>query len=73
MFKAVIAQASSAIPQVTTETIKNELTHPEYNPSFGGVFTTPMPETYPEEYIQPTDKQDEFDWKLSKVIFGFAP
>lgn len=35
--------------------------------SYGGIFTTTKPYVHPDEYNQPEDKQDAFDWKLSKV------
>jgi hypothetical protein len=41
--------------------------NPSYDPSFGGIFTTQKPYVHPDEYVQPEDKQDQFDWKLSKV------
>jgi hypothetical protein len=37
------------------------------DPTYGGIFTTPKPYIDPDEYIQPENKQDSFDWKLTKV------
>ena len=37
------------------------------DPTHGGIFTTPRPYVDPDEYHQPKDKQDEFDWKLTRV------
>ena len=38
-----------------------------YDPTHGGLFTTPRPYVDPDEYVQPENKQDLFDWKLTKV------
>lgn len=36
--------------------------------SYGGIFNTPDPPyIHPDEYVQPENKQDKFDWKLTKV------
>lgn len=37
------------------------------DPTYGGIFTTPKPYVDPDEYVQPENKQDQFDWKLTKV------
>lgn len=37
------------------------------DPTYGGVFSTPKAYVDPDEYIQPENKQDQFDWKLTKV------
>lgn len=39
------------------------------DPTYGGLFSTPPPKVYvdPDEYNQPENKQDQFDWKLTKV------
>lgn len=37
------------------------------DPTYGGLFTTPKPYVDPDEYVQPENKQDQFDWKLTKV------
>lgn len=43
------------------------------DPSVGGLFSTPKPYVDPDEYVQPENKQDQFDWKLTKVSdFFFA-
>jgi hypothetical protein len=47
--------------------IVNGQVNPKYDPSYGGIFTTPKPYVHPDEYNQPEDKQDQFDWKLTKV------
>jgi hypothetical protein len=38
-----------------------------YDPSFGGIFSTQKPYSDPDEWNQPEDRQDQWDWKLSKV------
>lgn len=47
--------------------VNNVPSNPNYDPSYGGVFATPPPSVHPDEYIQPENKQDQFDWKLSQV------
>jgi len=34
-------------------------------------FTTPKPYVDSGEYVQPENKQDQFDWKLTKVSHHF--
>ena len=41
------------------------------DPSQGGLFSTPKPYVDPDEYVQPENKQDQFDWKLTKVSDHF--
>lgn len=50
--------------QTNTPSSKNN------DPSYGGLFTTARPQPYihPDEYVQPENKQDQFDWKLTQVI-----
>ncbi|KAL7043121.1 hypothetical protein ACKWTF_001398 [Chironomus riparius] len=38
------------------------------DPSVGGLFSTPKPYVDPDEYVQPENKQDQFDWKLTKEV-----
>ena len=37
----------------------------------GNFFTTPKPYVDSGEYVQPENKQDQFDWKLTKVSDHF--
>lgn len=37
------------------------------DPTHGGLFTTSKPYVDPDEYVQPENKQDQFDWRLTKV------
>lgn len=39
------------------------------DPTYGGIFAISTPKHYVnlDEYIQPENKQDVFDWKLTKV------
>lgn len=39
-----------------------------YDASHGGIFSTPAPYVHPDEYHQPENKQDEFDWKLIQAV-----
>jgi serine protease inhibitor len=41
--------------------------------SHGGLFTTPKAYVDPNEYIQPENKQDQFDWKLTKTVLKSQP
>lgn len=41
------------------------------DPSYGGLFSTSKPYVDPDEYVQPENKQDQFDWKLTKVSEHF--
>jgi len=38
------------------------------DPTYGGIFSTPRPYVDPDEYIIPENKQDQFDWKLTKTV-----
>ncbi|CRK86295.1 CLUMA_CG000040, isoform A [Clunio marinus] len=40
------------------------------DPTFDGIFTTPTPTSaLTDEYVQPQNKQDQFDWRLSRAVF----
>lgn len=41
------------------------------DPSYGGLFSTQKPYVDPDEYVQPENKQDQFDWRLTKVSDHF--
>lgn len=37
------------------------------DPTYGGIFSTGKAYVDPNEYHQPENKQDQFDWQLTKV------
>ncbi|KAG5675354.1 hypothetical protein PVAND_005263 [Polypedilum vanderplanki] len=43
------------------------------DPTYGGIFTTPKPYIDPDEYIQPENKQDKFDWHLTRAVLRSQP
>jgi serine protease inhibitor len=43
------------------------------DPTYGGIFSTSKPYVDPDEYIQPENKQDVFDWKLTKAVLSSQP
>lgn len=43
------------------------------DPSYGGIFKTEKAYVDPDEYHQPENKQDEFDWKLTKTVLKSQP
>ena len=58
----MVGAALAAEPKVNGQLVPNN-----EDASYGGIFTTPKPYTHPDEYSQPEDKQDSFDWKLTRV------
>ena len=61
LFSGLVGATLAAEPKVNVQVVPTE------DPSYGGIFTTTKPEPHPDDYFQPQDKQDTFDWRLSKV------
>lgn len=37
------------------------------DPTYGGIFDSGVAYIHPDDYVQPENKQDKFDWKLTQV------